>query len=238
MRNTLLLAICLSALSVDASAAVVKTLGGATYEFLELSATETLLRADIEIELQDPGSSLYGYEYASRALVEELLLSYASWDGLNGLHTNSAVIAGVSAFMNDFGQTNSGSPNGILEQYSAVDGSMVVADYSTRTNFIYGQENECGMNISCLGGVITWYDTAGNALAASQLDFYGWNSSADAALYLHEFYDADPAEPPYTPSLLVRTSSVSAVPIPAAFWLFVSALAGLNLVRRNTVLRH
>ena len=72
--------------SATASGTVINTLGGVKYEWLGFAATKGMSRDQVELELANPNSPLYGYEYPSRALVERLLLSYASFDGLNGYH--------------------------------------------------------------------------------------------------------------------------------------------------------
>ena len=219
---SLLLAAC----SLNANAAIVKSLGGTTYEFLELSATDGMDRSDVEAAILDTNSSLYGYQYASRQVTEQLFLSYASWDGLFGVHTDSPVASGANAFINDFGLTTTGGPDGILAPQDTTDGGTIYFDYVGRSRFIYGQTNECGVNWSCVGQQAVWYSTAGAALGALQSESAGWDHTySDPQVYLHDRYDGYSGS-----SLLVRTS---VVPIPAAVWLFASALLALGRLQRK-----
>lgn len=60
--------------SFNVNAAVINTLNGVEYEWLELTATAGQSRDQVDAQLGSGG--LYeGYQYASRALVEALLLS-------------------------------------------------------------------------------------------------------------------------------------------------------------------
>ena len=85
---------CLAAVSINANAVVINTLNGVDYEWLELTATAGMSRLDVEVQLSDVTSALYGYEYASRALVEDLLLSYSSWDRTSGSHHRRRKLSG------------------------------------------------------------------------------------------------------------------------------------------------
>jgi hypothetical protein len=72
------------ALSLSVDAAVVNTLGGVDYEWLEITETLYMSRVQVDAKLLDVNSALYGYEYASCALVESLFFSYSPFDGLSG----------------------------------------------------------------------------------------------------------------------------------------------------------
>jgi hypothetical protein len=231
--NKILLSLLLAAISLNASAAIVKSLGGTTYQFLELSATDEMDRSDVEAAILDNNSSLYGYAYASREITEQLFLSYASWDGLFGVHVDSAVVSGAEAFMNDFGVTAGGGPNGDLGVQNTSDGGAIYFDYVLTSQFIYGLTDECGMNWSCVGLQSVWYDTSGIALGALQSDIIGWDpTNPDPYIYPHDIYYEDEHEEYTGSSLLVRTS---VVPIPAAAWLFASALFALVGLRRQVI---
>ena len=74
---------CLAVVSINANSSVITTLNGVEYEWLELTATEGMSRDQVEASIASalPGDTLYGYDYASRTLVKDLLYSYSSWDG-------------------------------------------------------------------------------------------------------------------------------------------------------------
>ena len=97
--------LCLATVSINANAFVFNTLNGVDYEWVELTETVGLSRDEVELRLADPNDVLYGYEYASRALVEALLLSYATQNSGSGIHGDNAVIAGGSSYLDDFGGT-------------------------------------------------------------------------------------------------------------------------------------
>ena len=99
-------------LSTNVNATIINTLNGITYEWMEISATLNMTRDQVEAQLTDVNSELYGYEYASRGLVEELLLSYSSWDGLSGWHGDTNVVTGIESFITDFGITSSSPGDG------------------------------------------------------------------------------------------------------------------------------
>ena len=97
---------CLATVTINANASIFNTLNGTNYEWLELTAMTNVSRNSVQalIDTAAPGDTLYGYEYASRVLVEDLYYSYiVSWDGLNGLHGASSAVTGIAAFLSDFG---------------------------------------------------------------------------------------------------------------------------------------
>lgn len=171
----------------------------------------------VEQHLSDVSSALYGYEYASRALVEDLLLSYASWDGLNGWHGASAVTSGMDNFLDDFGRLSFTS--GLGGRIDTVDGVTTSFDSQTTSYGMYGTSNECGSWLTCLGMYSVLSDTNGDATAALQRDIDGWSSTISQPRTTGRT-----AQSFGTGSLLVRTS---AVPAPSAVWLFGSGLLGL-----------
>ena len=91
----------LAVISINTNAVVLNTLNGVDYEWLKLTMTAGKSRVDVETQLADVNNTLYGYEYASRALVEALFLSYASWGGIDDLHTDSEMIAGTVKYLDD-----------------------------------------------------------------------------------------------------------------------------------------
>jgi hypothetical protein len=134
---------CLAAVSINANAVVVNTLNGVDYEWLELTATAGISRLDVEAQLSDVNSALYGYEYASRALVEDLLLSYSSWDRTSGSHVDSAVITGGENYLDDFGRTYYDPGDGVTDPVPrVVDGDPVDYDGSWPiTTSLYTKED-------------------------------------------------------------------------------------------------
>ena len=57
---------CLTVVSFNTSAVVLNTLSGVDYEWMELTETQGLTRAQVELRLTDSNDVLFGYEYASR----------------------------------------------------------------------------------------------------------------------------------------------------------------------------
>lgn len=71
-------------LSNSVNASIIKNLNGIKYEWLEVTGTAGLIRGQVEAQLFDSNSTLFGYQYASRALVQDLFLSYAPWTSQMG----------------------------------------------------------------------------------------------------------------------------------------------------------
>ena len=208
-------------LSTSVNAVVINTLNGVDYEWLELTVTEGLSRSDVEAQLADPNSSLFGYEYASRSLLEDLLLSYSDWDGITGSHSSASVVSGVDKFVEDFGSVFTS----FAGETSTVDGGDVSYDYREYARGFYGLDNECGIDVSCHGGTSAYYDSNNIAVAANQSAGLGW-SSTDANPPLWNEDDSTGR----IGSFLVTT----VVPVPSAVWLFGSGLLGLiGLARRK-----
>lgn len=209
--------------SGSVSAAVYNTLNGVNYEWLELTATQGLSRDAVSQRLSDPGDVLYGYEYASRALVRDLLLSYAPWDGNDGLHGSPAVVAGLQQYINDFGALFTSTNFGLVT-YTSVDGygSVTVDDY-VLTLGMMGTDAECGNwdpvdSRSCLANVEVYY-SAGLPSLAYQAANLGYDSESSFIGQYNSISD------PNVGSYLVK---VSAVPVPAAVWLFGSGTLALT----------
>lgn len=188
-------------LSASAHAAVMTTINGVNYQWLELTETEGLSRTQVEGQLNDVGSPLFGYEYASRALVKDLFYSYVAWwDGIDGLHYAPDVVAGTSQFVADFGYT-----------FSTID--------RLYARGFYGLTNECAVDSSCHGGIDIVIDGSGVAIAGEQSGWLGWSDVTIDAPIWHK--DASTGR---IGSFLVKTS---VVPIPAALWLFIFGLISL-----------
>jgi hypothetical protein len=163
-------AAALAAFSINANAVVINTLDGVDYEWLELTETQGLSRNQVEAELLDMNSDLYGYKYASRAQVGSLLISYASWDGASWDQQDShqgdaGVVAGIQALFNDFGATSTAPIPSYQEAFETDDGHIVQLDSYVTLHALYGQEADyCHYDATfmCVASVFLWHDATGN----------------------------------------------------------------------------
>lgn len=208
---------CLSTVCFNANAVVVTTLGGVYYEWMEVTATELMSRNQVEAQLTDINSPLFGYQYASRALVEELFLSYVAWDGLGGWHGSQNVIDGANALVEDFG-ANSDQASG-PGSFTGVDSIPISYDWRKQSYALYGLADECGVSISCRGYIGVFSDQGQNT-GGYQSGHWGWDSTTTS--YNTQ---ANNVASSWTGSFLVR--EITAVPLPPALWLFSSGLLGL-----------
>jgi len=217
---------CLIGLSFNANAVVQNTLNGVDYEWMELTETQGLSRDQVELRLVDPNDVLYGYEYASRSLVEDLLLSYSSWDGLSGLHGDSGVVNGIDMYLDDFGRTGGWAQYANAgDIFTTVDG-YAFAIYGGSWNYgHYGTTDECGTNMSCYTYIQVEYNEAGAATMAYQGAELGWQSASTNPYTLPSDYNDSKVG-----SYLVSSTTV---PLPAAVWLFGSGLLGLIGIARR-----
>ena len=224
----IVIGVALSLLMFNANAVVFNTLNGVDYEWLELTATVNMSRPDVEAELSDVSSTLYGYEYASRYLLEELFNSYTNWDGLDGLHANPEVLLSQQRFMNDFGVTDANIGT-LGNEYHTVDGYTVIAGNNWNRSFgYYGEKDSCGIGYTCTGYAVLFTDENNRNVMTNLDSIYGWDSAS-----ANPYKDAGLSADSRYGSYLVR-ASVSTVPIPAAVWLFGSGLIGLiGLARRK-----
>jgi len=210
-------------ISTSVNASILNTLNGVNYEWLELTETEGLHFATVNQRLADPDDVLYGYENASRQLVEDLLLSYVPWDGIAGHYAAPDVTSGMEQFFTDFGILRTGSASN--SAYDTVDGYTIAENTAVSFNEsygVYGSGNECGDAFTkCLSRLFMTYDENGTAISMWIND---WDSGFDATntnpLTIH-WTDSATRD---IGSYLVRTS---VVPVPAAVWLFGSGLIGL-----------
>lgn len=213
-------------LSVSVNASVVNTLNGVDYEWLELTATAGMSRAQVEagIASASSGDVLYGYEYASRVLVKDLLHSYSTWDGREWWHDNSEVVDGTIKYLNDFGVLETTIISGVVNILT-VDGGSIPTNGLSESGFLFGLSSECGSLLQTCGGTMAYHSMNGVPVVAYQQANYGWDATTEPYLI-----SADYASPSIG-SHLVRISSV---PIPSAVWLFGSGLIGLiGLARRK-----
>jgi len=210
-------------LSSSANAVVVNTLNGIDYEWLELTETAGLSRDEVEAMLIDENSALYGYQYASRQQVRDLFLSYSTWDGLSGWHTDNTVVSGAVSFLSDFGDL----PVVDIGERSvtSVDGITVKYDSRLAATAHLGAPENCNTR-SCYAQMQVLLHQ-GEYVAATQSGATGW----DADVMSRDFVTFQGNEG--VGSYLVRTT---VVPVPAAVWLFGSGLIGLAaLARRKEV---
>ena len=219
-------------LSTSVNASTLNTLNGVDYEWLELTATVGMSRDQVEagILAATEGDALYGYEYASRQLLEDLLLSYASFDGLDGIHGAPQVVSGIEAMMLDFGVTEYGVPMEYYSTYETVDGYTVTIDSGdyVRSLGMYGLTDECrDSTVTCIATLRSYVDSNGDAISGMQFAEAGWDAnSADFVLRSMDGSDINEG------SFIVRPQ---VVPVPAAVWLLSSGLIGLIGIARRKV---
>lgn len=221
---TRFLIIFLSAfLSFNANASFVRNINGTNYEWLELTQTIFMSRNQVEALLGDPGSSLYGYQYASRALTEDLYNSYITWDGLDGFHGNPDTVNGMHNMITDLGATEVfPSPDNWYTQ-DTVDGYTVTYGTRMHATFLYGLSEECGGTSSTCKGEFSVGYNYGVAAETVLSEANGLNANYEPVL-LTSMDRID-----YLGSLLVRP-----VPLPGAIWLFASGLIGIfGILKKN-----
>ncbi len=196
--------------SSNVNAVVVNTLNGIGYEWLELTETQNLTRAEVELLLSDSSSALYGYEYASRLLVADLFQSYATWSGISGYYGEPGIVAGVGQLVSDFGPTYVGPPQSPITT-TTIDGYEVTYVSTDLLMGLYGTTDECGAGLSCFSQVIVNRDAGGTMVRVYQSARYGW----DAAI-----------ETPHTTdyNTVMGSFLVRVVPIPATYSLFCFGL--------------
>jgi hypothetical protein len=211
-------------LSTSANAAVLNTLNGTNYEWLEFSESAGQTPDALNLRFTDQNDVLFGYEIASRELVERLMLSYSSWDGVSGNHSALNVLSGMNNFFLDFGITDSGTLTDVIN-LNTVDGGYVDYKSYRRSVVFFGTATECGgLDRTCMASLLIGSDENGVDTFASQFSNQAWESA---------FSD------PMTTCSGCSTAStyvvkVSAVPVPTATWLFGSGLIGLiGMARRK-----
>ena len=187
-----------------------------------------MLRLTVELRLEDVNDSLFGYEYASRQLVEDLFLSYTTWDGVDGYYGAPDVVDGVANYFEDFGATGGirviGSPT---SPYQTVDDYSVWRNYRGHLSYaFYGTAHECGgTNQTCYSEMTLYYDYYEVSEAALLWHDRGWDANADDVLLTTTDYSSA-----VYGSYLVRAN---VVPTPSTIWLFGSGLIGLIGVARR-----
>lgn len=210
-------------LSLSANAVVTKAYNGVNYEWLDLSVTAGLSRNEVEARLANSADPLYGYTYADRSQVEDLLLSYMPWNGIEGTYGAPALVQGATQFQSDFGVTDIVPGNPLYQSgYLALttDGYQFNYDEVFYSYFQYGLTAECGdIDHGCMGIVDTYRDLNGGIFASYFKHDYGFDASDSAPLLALKTVSFNSGH------MLVR---VSEVPVPAVGWLYLSALIVLT----------
>lgn len=201
-----LLFILMLSTSVNGSV-ITNEIAGQQYDWLSIDTTLGVNRNSVEAMLLDSSSAVYGYQYASRSLVASLFTSYASWDGVNDYHSDPAVVLGISNLFNDFGLSESTFRSDAIYAY-------------------YGLDGQCSADISlsCSALLETFYLPDMTLQDAT----FGWDPNNSQAVTATKDGLFDNGS--LFSSFLVKQSSIaplpSTVPVPAAAWLFGSALLG------------
>ena len=212
-------------ISVNANAVLINTINGVDYEWLELTETAGQSRAEVEVQLLDSGSALYGYEYASRQLFFDLLYSYSRWDGIDGMHGAPDVVNNLFSLISDFGVIDSYVSEG-LSIGGTVDGYAINYTSIETSYGYYGTSSECPYLGDSCAALLRSYTLYGTPVAGSQSQYDGWSLDTYSSGSQDSGYQ-------YRGSFLVRT--ISPVPVPAAIWLFASGLIGIvTLARRKS----
>lgn len=217
--KTISITITALVLSTGINASVLNTLNGINYEWLELTATLGLSRNQVQAQLDTAtaGDLLYGYEYASRAQVESLFLSYATWNGVSGTYGAPSIVNGISNYVNDFGATISGT---LGYSVQTDDGYNVFLDAYSLSEGYYGLAFECGgFNNTCRSDLGIFTNQLGQPSLTIIDAAWGWNATtfnyqSESNFTVNPFYG----------SYLVRAQIV---PVPTSVWLFGSGLIGL-----------
>ena len=218
------LALSLS-ISTSAEASFIHNVGGIDYEWMEFSATVNQSRRDVEAQFIDSNSALYGYRYASTAETQALLESYTGIHATENKYTQYA--SGMNSLFSDFGTLRSSYIGTTATNQSAQgDNTWFSFSHLVDSYFYYGDANECdNAAYTCIGrvsgyalnGAITAYDVDNN---------WGWDTSAG-------WQNTSASSPFYITSASLIVKDVSAVPVPAAIWLFGSGLIGLTVLARR-----
>jgi hypothetical protein len=123
---------------------------------------------------------LYGYEYASRSLLKDLLFSYATWDRVDGYHGDPSVVAGMSKFYEDFGATYSSPPGDTNFPYPTIDGYDILFATHSSMYGLYGSPSECGgVTYTCKFYSELSLDKDSAPTMTLQVDRIGWDDVQD-----------------------------------------------------------
>jgi len=192
---------------------------------MEYSATANMSRSQVEAQLTDTGSALYGYRYTTRAETQALFESYT---GAHSLSTTQGTFTqyapGMGAMFADFGVLDSFSISPSVATHQIADGDSTYFDWNGQFNsyFFYGDNSECDNASSTCLGWMYGYALDGTVTAYEVNKAWGRDATSVAQNW-------NVNDPYYLPaaSLLIRDTTVSAVPVPAAIWLFSSGLLAM-----------
>ncbi len=216
----------ISSVSFNANAVVINNLYGINYEWLELTATINQSRSQVEAQLIDSTSILFGYNYATRQQVQDLFLSYVPW-GLNnpsGYYGAPELLSGGIELQTLFGITKTFvDGDGINDRFITTDGYAIGWETINFSYGLYGNTGECewaGITNTCLANVEVGYAVSGQSSYLHIAHYQGWdaNDNSPATFPVLQAY-------PSVGSFLVR--ELTPIPIPAAVWLLGSGLIGL-----------
>lgn len=231
----LFIAVFLLAIQTTHAAVISTILNDQNYDWLSLDLTIGKSRTEVEALTLDMNSELYGYQYASRQQVADLFLFYAypdpinQWDGTSGWKGEETSVSGVFNLFNDFGATQTTRGSFSTSTYTTGDGFDVnISSNYDVLNAYYGDVND---NCNVIGG----------ASCFAELRQYYGSDLKSSAMFLqnsHQGWSLDSGEVDirfatndlYTASFLVKPS---VVPLPAAGWLFATALIGFFAANRR-----
>jgi len=204
--------------SFNANAIIINTLNGTDYDWLELSATQGLSREQVESQLNNSSSALYGYQYASRVLVQDLFLTYSTWDGQSGYHGDANVVAGLESLIDILGYVYFNASSFVTT--TTVDGYVATVGPAKTQRAFYGTAAECGDFMTCFSDVTVQYDENSVPQIAMQSQYHGWDADTVVpGTYTYAYGN------PYFGSYLIKNPT--SVPEPATLWLISLGLLGL-----------
>ncbi len=222
IKNAFVAGLSFLLLSTNAGAVVNNTINGVDYQWLELTETAGQSRNQVELMLANPNSFLYGYEYASRSLIEDLFLSYIpSWDGEDGYETDPFVVSGNRALVDAFGMLESVSYAKAKTLYGVKYNSVFWS------HGLYGSTDECGTDSQSCLTTTNYYSRFDHVEVLADIhNVDGYNSSGGVQLWDSNRGRND------TGSYLVKTITAP-IPEPETYAMLLAGLGLLGLMTRR-----